>query len=171
MSYTHLHFHTEYSLLDGITRINGLGKKLKDMGFNACNMYGVVDFYKELKKEGLKPIIGCEVYVAPGSRFSKNSADAGADEKVYNHLVLLAKNNEGYRNLCKIVSKGFTEGFYYKPRVDREVLEEYGVKRCYYGHLHNIKAESLAARAGGARLYCVSADIINFRPMRIDRAD
>ena len=132
MSYTHLHFHTEYSLLDGITRINGLGKKLKDMGFNACaitdhgNMYGVVDFYKELKKEGLKPIIGCEVYVAPGSRFSKNSADAGADEKVYNHLVLLAKNNEGYRNLCKTVSKGFTEGFYYKPRVDREVLEEYG---------------------------------------------
>ena len=132
MSFTPLHLHTEYSLLDGAIRINGLGKKLKDMGFDACaitdhgNMYGIVDFYKELKQNGIKPIIGCEVYVAPGSRFSKKVSDAGSDEKAYNHLILLAKNNEGYRNLCKIVSAGYTEGFYYKPRVDRELLEQYG---------------------------------------------
>ena len=131
-NFVHLHVHSEYSLLDGAIRIKGLGKKLKDMGFDACaltdhgNMYGVIEFYKELRSAGVKPIIGCEVYVAPGSRFSKKSADAGTDEKAYNHLILLAKNNEGYRNLCKIVSAGFTEGFYYKPRVDRELLEKYG---------------------------------------------
>ena len=126
--FTHLHVHTEYSLLDGACRIDRMFDRLKEMGQTACAitdhgvMYGVVDFYRAALKAGIKPIIGCEVYVAPGSRFEK---EAGDNEDRYYHLILLAENNEGYANLCKIVSKGFVEGFYYKPRVDYEVLEKY----------------------------------------------
>lgn len=126
-SFTHLHVHSEYSLLDGANRIKELPKKVKELGMNSVAitdhgvMYGVIEFYKACKNEGIKPIIGCEVYVAPRTRFDK---EANIDNK-YNHLILLAKNNEGYKNLTKLVSLGFTEGYYYKPRIDLEILEKY----------------------------------------------
>lgn len=128
MEFTHLHVHTEYSLLDGSCKIKELALRAKELGMDSIAvtdhgvMYGVIDFYRAVRDAGLKPIIGCEVYVAPGSRFDK---EPGAQENRYNHLVLLAENNTGYANLVKIVSKGFTEGFYYKPRVDYEVLSRY----------------------------------------------
>ncbi len=128
MNFTHLHVHTEYSLLDGSAKIPELVRRAKDLGMRSLAitdhgvMYGVIDFYKACKKEGIKPIIGCEVYVAPGSRFDK---DITKGEGRYYHLVLLAKNDKGYSNLSKIVTRGFTEGYYYKPRVDMEVLEEF----------------------------------------------
>jgi DNA polymerase-3 subunit alpha len=128
MSFTHLHVHTEYSLLDGSNKINEYVKRLKALGMTAGAitdhgvMYGVIDFYKACKAEGINPIIGCEVYVAPGSRFDKEAVQT--DDRYY-HLVLLAENNVGYSNLSHIVSRGFTEGFYYKPRVDMELLEQY----------------------------------------------
>lgn len=128
MEFTHLHVHTEYSLLDGSSKITELVSKVKELGMDSCAitdhgvMYGVIDFYKECKKQGIKPILGCEVYVAPGSR---KDMEAKSSENKYYHLVLLAENNIGYQNLMKIVSRGFTEGFYYKPRVDKEVLEEF----------------------------------------------
>ena len=128
MEFTHLHVHTEYSLLDGSSKIPELIARTKELGMDSIaitdhgNMYGVINFYKEAKKEGINPIIGCEVYVAPGSRFDRENV-SGEDR--YHHLVLLAENDLGYANLMKIVSKGFTEGFYYKPRVDYEVLEQY----------------------------------------------
>ena len=128
MSFTHLHVHTEYSLLDGSNKIKDYVKGLQDLGMNAGAitdhgvMYGVIDFYKACKEAGINPIIGCEVYVAPGSRFEKESAQT--DDRYY-HLVLLAENNTGYANLSHIVSRGFTEGYYYKPRVDMELLEQY----------------------------------------------
>ncbi|MCR4589010.1 MAG: DNA polymerase III subunit alpha [Lachnospiraceae bacterium] len=128
MSFVHLHTHTEYSLLDGSNKIKEYVKRVKELGMNAAAitdhgvMFGVIDFYKACKAEGIKPILGCEVYVAPNSRFDKELT--GGEER-YHHLVLLAENNTGYSNLMKIVSKGFTEGFYYKPRVDMEVLEQY----------------------------------------------
>lgn len=128
MNFAHLHVHSEYSLLDGSSKIKELVARTKELGMDSVAitdhgvMYGVIDFYKEAKKQGIRPIIGCEVYVAPNSRFDK---DMNSDSGKYNHLVLLAENNQGYSNLMKIVSKGFTEGFYYKPRVDMEVLEEY----------------------------------------------
>ena len=125
--FVHLHIHSEFSLLDGANRIKDLPVRAKELGMKAMAitdhgvMYGVIDFYKACKKEGIKPIIGCEVYVANRSRFDK---EPGIDNK-YNHLILLAKNNQGYKNLSKLVSIGFTEGYYYKPRVDLEVLEKY----------------------------------------------
>ena len=125
--FVHLHVHSEYSLLDGANRIKDLPVRAKELGMNAIAltdhgvMYGAVEFYKECKKNGVKPIIGCEVYVAKGSRFNK---EVGKDN-TYNHLILLAKNEIGYQNLIKLVSIGFTEGFYYKPRIDLEVLEKY----------------------------------------------
>ena len=125
--FVHLHIHSEYSLLDGANRIKDLPKVAKGMGMDAIAitdhgaMYGAIEFYKACKAEGIKPIIGCEMYVAPRSRFDK---EAGIDNK-YNHLILLAKNNNGYKNLCKLVSIGFTEGYYYKPRIDLETLEKY----------------------------------------------
>ena len=128
MDFTHLHVHTEYSLLDGSSKIKEITKQAKELGMNSLAitdhgvMYGAIDFYRAAKDVGIKPIIGCEVYVAPGSRFTK---EAGENENRYYHLILLAENNKGYENLCKIVSKGFVEGFYYKPRVDYEVLEEF----------------------------------------------
>ena len=128
MSFTHLHVHTEYSLLDGSAKIKEIVARAKELGMDSLAitdhgvMYGVIDFYRACKKEGIRPILGCEIYVAPGSRFVK---EGGASEERYYHLVLLAENDKGYSNLIKIVSKGFTEGYYYKPRVDYEVLREY----------------------------------------------
>ena len=125
--FVHLHIHSEFSLLDGANRIKDLPLRAKELGMNAIAitdhgvMYGAIDFYKACKKEGIKPIIGCEVYVAPRSRHQK---EPNIDNR-YNHLILLAKNNEGYKNLSKLVSIGFTEGYYYKPRIDLEVLEKY----------------------------------------------
>lgn len=125
--FVHLHVHTEYSLLDGANRIKDLIKRTKELGMDSIAitdhgvMYGVVDFYKEAVNNGIKPIIGCEIYTTAGSRFDKKD---GRDSDP-GHMVLLAKNNVGYKNLMKIVSIGFTEGFYYKPRVDMEVLEKY----------------------------------------------
>lgn len=129
MNFTHLHVHTEYSLLDGSSKIKELPARAKELGMDSLAitdhgvMYGVIDFYRACKAAEIKPIIGCEVYVAPGSRFDKEAIGQGDDR--YYHLVLLAEDNTGYSNLMKIVSRGFTEGFYYKPRVDYEVLEKY----------------------------------------------
>lgn len=126
--FTHLHVHSEYSLLDGSSKIKELVERTKELGMDSIAitdhgvMYGVIDFYKAAKAAGIKPILGCEIYVAPGSRFDR---ELGNSEERYYHLVLLAENNTGYSNLMKIVSIGFTEGFYYKPRVDYEVLEKY----------------------------------------------
>ncbi len=125
--FVHLHIHSEFSLLDGANRIKDLPVRAKKLGMKAMAitdhgvMYGAIDFYKACKKEGIKPIIGCEVYVAPRRRFDK---EPGIDNH-YNHLILLAKNNQGYKNLSKLVSLGFTEGYYYKPRIDLEILEKY----------------------------------------------
>ena len=128
MAFTHLHVHTEYSLLDGSNKIKEYVKRLKELGMDSGAitdhgvMFGVIDFYKEAKAQGIKPILGCEVYVAPNSRFDKELT--GGEDRYY-HLVLLAENNIGYANLMKIVSRGFTEGYYYKPRVDMEVLNAF----------------------------------------------
>ncbi len=129
MSFAHLHVHTEYSLLDGSNKIKECVARVKELGMDSVAitdhgvMYGVIDFYRAAKAAGVKPILGCEVYVAPGSRFDKEAVGNGDDR--YYHLVLLAENDEGYHNLMKIVSRGFTEGYYYKPRVDMEVLKEF----------------------------------------------
>ena len=126
--FVHLHTHTEFSLLDGSNKIKEYVKRVKELGMTAAAitdhgvMYGVIDFYKEAIKEGIKPILGCEVYVAPNSRFDRELT--GGDDRYY-HLILLAENNTGFSNLTKIVSHGFTEGFYYKPRVDMEILRRY----------------------------------------------
>ena len=128
MAFTHLHVHTEYSLLDGSNKIKEYVKRVKELGMDSAAitdhgvMYGVIDFYKAAKEAGIRPIIGCEVYVAPNSRFDKELV--GGEDRYY-HLVLLAENNIGYENLTKIVSRGFTEGYYYRPRVDMEVLREF----------------------------------------------
>ena len=128
MEFAHLHVHTEYSLLDGSNKIHEYVARVKELGMNSAAitdhgvMFGFIDFYRAAKAAGIKPILGCEVYVAPGSRFDR---EAGQTENRYYHLVLLAENNQGYQNLMKIVSKAFIDGFYYKPRVDLELLEEY----------------------------------------------
>ena len=128
MAFTHLHVHTEYSLLDGSNKITEYVKRVKELGMDSAAitdhgvMYGVIDFYKACKAEGIKPILGCEIYVAPNSRFDKELT--GGEDRYY-HLVLLAENNKGYDNLMRIVSRGFTEGYYYKPRVDMEILNEF----------------------------------------------
>ncbi len=128
MAFAHLHVHTEYSLLDGSNKIKEYVKRVKELGMDSAAitdhgvMYGVIDFYKEAKAAGINPVIGCEVYVAPNSRFDKELT--GGEDRYY-HLVLLAENNTGYANLMKIVSRGFTEGYYYRPRVDMEVLEQF----------------------------------------------
>ncbi len=129
MNFTHLHVHTEYSLLDGSSKIKELVNRAKELGMDSLAitdhgvMYGVIDFYRAAKQVGINPVIGCEIYVAPGSRFDRETGSE--NESRYHHLVLLAENDKGYSNLMKIVSRGFTEGFYYKPRVDYEVLQEY----------------------------------------------
>ncbi len=128
MSFVHLHSHTEYSLLDGSNKVRAYAQRVKELGMNAAaitdhgNMYGVIEFYLACQEAGIKPIIGCEVYVAPGSRFDR---EIGDNSERYYHLILLAENNEGYRNLSRIVSRSFTEGYYYKPRVDKELLREF----------------------------------------------
>ena len=128
MNFAHLHVHTEYSLLDGSNKIKEYVDRVKELGMNSAAitdhgaMYGVIDFYRAAKAAGIKPILGCEVYVAPNSRFDREIS--GGEDRYY-HLVLLAENNTGYANLMKIVSKGFVEGYYYKPRVDKQVLREY----------------------------------------------
>ena len=125
--FTHLHLHTEYSLLDGACRIENLVLRAKELNMQSLaitdhgNMYGAVDFYKACKKHGIKPIIGCEVYVAPRTRFDKEKVL----DKDYNHLILLCENETGYKNLIRLVSMAFTEGYYYKPRVDHDILEKY----------------------------------------------
>ena len=129
MNFAHLHVHTEYSLLDGSNKIKEYVARVKELGMTAAAitdhgvMYGVIDFYRAARAAGINPVLGCEVYVAPGSRFDKTAV--GRDEDRYYHLVLLAENNTGYANLMKIVSRAFTEGYYYKPRVDYELLETY----------------------------------------------
>ena len=128
MNFTHLHVHTEYSLLDGSNKIKEYVSRVRELGMDSAAitdhgvMYGVIDFYREAKAAGINPILGCEVYVAPNSRFDR---EVGSDEDRYYHLVLLAENNQGYANLMKIVSLGFVEGFYYRPRVDKELLRQY----------------------------------------------
>ena len=128
MNFTHLHVHTEYSLLDGSNKIKEYVARVKELGMDSAAitdhgvMYGVIDFYREAKAAGINPILGCEVYVAPNSRFDR---EVGSDEDRYYHLILLAENNQGYANLMKIVSLGFVEGFYYRPRVDKELLRQY----------------------------------------------
>ena len=128
MEFTHLHVHTEYSLLDGSNKIKEYVARVKELGMDSAAitdhgvMYGVIDFYRAAREAGINPILGCEVYVAPGSRFDR---EVGSGDDRYYHLVLLAENNQGYNNLMKIVSRGFVEGFYYKPRVDHELLEKY----------------------------------------------
>ena len=128
MAFAHLHVHTEYSLLDGSNKIKEYVARVKALGMDSAAitdhgvMYGVIDFYRAAREAGIKPILGCEVYVAPNSRFDKELT--GGEDRYY-HLVLLAENNVGYANLTKIVSRGFTEGYYYKPRVDMEVLNRY----------------------------------------------
>ncbi|MBR5566148.1 MAG: DNA polymerase III subunit alpha [Roseburia sp.] len=128
MAFTHLHVHTEFSLLDGSNKIKEYVARVKELGMDSAAitdhgvMFGAIDFYKAAKAAGINPILGCEVYVAPNSRFDR---EAGHGDDRYYHLVLLAENNQGYQNLMKIVSKGFVDGYYYKPRVDMEVLETY----------------------------------------------
>ena len=151
MEFTHLHVHTEYSLLDGSSKIKELVARAKELGMDSLAitdhgvMYGVIDFYRAAKDAGIKPIIGCEIYVSPGSRFEK---ETGHNEDRYYHLVLLAENDKGYHNLMKIVSKGFTEGYYYKPRVDYEVLEQYSegiiaLSACLAGEVQKYLARNM----------------------------
>ncbi|MDT5294247.1 MAG: polymerase subunit alpha, partial [Acidobacteriota bacterium] len=152
--FAHLHLHTDYSLLDGAIQIKPLAERVNELGMKACamtdhgNMYGAVSFYKEMKAHDIKPIIGCEVYLAPGHRSDKSEARRG--EKPYNHMILLAKNREGYHNLVRLTSKAFKEGFYRKPRIDRELLAQFsdgiiGLSGCLSGvpqaHLKNGKLE------------------------------
>src|ERR671926_977808 len=132
MSFVHLHLHTEYSLLDGASRPEELAKRVAKLGMPACaitdhgNMFGAIEFTDAMKKAGVKPIVGCEMYVAYGSRFDKAGVeDQAADAGSNNHLIVLASNDTGYRNLVKLVSHGYTDGFYYKPRIDKELLREY----------------------------------------------
>src|ERR687886_910490 len=129
-SFAHLHLHTDFSLLDGAIQIKPLAKRVEELGMKACamtdhgNMYGAVSFYSEMKAHGIKPIIGCEVYLSPASRFDKPETRNG--EKPYNHMILLAKDREGYHNLARLTSRAFKEGFYRKPRIDRELLSQFG---------------------------------------------
>ena len=129
-SFVHLHLHTDYSLLDGAIQIKPLAKRTEELGMQACamtdhgNMYGAITFYNTMKAAGIKPIIGCETYLATGSRKDRGGR-AGPGEKINHHLILLAKDFEGYRNLSRLTSKAFTEGFYYKPRIDRELLAQH----------------------------------------------
>ena len=160
MSFVHLHTHTEYSLLDGSNKIKEYVSRVKELGMNAAAitdhgvMYGVIDFYKECLAAGIRPILGCEVYVAPGSRFDR---EAGRGEDRYYHLILLAENNTGYANLIKLVSRGFTEGYYYKPRIDLEVLEQFhegliGASACLAGEVSRALAQDDYAGAKTAAL-------------------
>lgn len=160
MNFTHLHVHTEYSLLDGSNKINEYVSRVKELGMDSAAitdhgvMYGVIDFYRACKASGINPVLGCEVYVAPGSRFDR---EVGSGDDRYYHLVLLAENNQGYSNLMKIVSKGFVEGFYYKPRVDMELLEQYhegiiALSACLAGEVARYLARGMYEDAKAAAL-------------------
>ena len=165
MAFTHLHVHTEYSLLDGSNKIKEYVARVKALGMDSAAitdhgvMYGVIDFYRAAKEAGIKPILGCEVYVAPNSRFDKELT--GGEDRYY-HLVLLAENNVGYDNLVKIVSRGFTEGYYYKPRVDMEVLNQYhegiiALSACLAGEVQRYISKGLideAKKAAGKYEAC-----------------
>lgn len=155
MAFTHLHVHTEYSLLDGSSKIRELTARAKELGMDSMAitdhgvMYGVIDFYRAAREVGIKPILGCEVYVASGSRFDREN---GAGEDRYYHLILLAENNTGYKNLMKIVSKGFVDGFYYKPRVDLDLLETYhegiiSLSACLAGEVQKYLARGMYEEA------------------------
>lgn len=155
MAFTHLHVHTEYSLLDGSSKIRELTARAKELGMDSMAitdhgvMYGVIDFYRAAREVGIKPILGCEVYVAPSSRFDREN---GAGEDRYYHLILLAENNTGYKNLMKIVSKGFVDGFYYKPRVDLDLLETYhegiiSLSACLAGEVQKYLARGMYEEA------------------------
>ena len=155
MAFTHLHVHTEYSLLDGSSKIKELAARAKELGFDSMAitdhgaMYGVIEFYRAARAAGIKPIIGCEVYVSPGSRFDRETVHG---EDRYYHLVLLAENNQGYQNLMKIVSKGYVDGFYYKPRVDEEVLRAYhegiiALSACLAGEIPRLLEKGLYEEA------------------------
>lgn len=155
MAFAHLHVHTEYSLLDGSNKIKEYVARVKELGMDSAAitdhgaMYGVIDFYRAAREAGIKPILGCEVYVAPNSRFDREVT--GGDDRYY-HLVLLAENNQGYANLVKIVSKGYTEGYYYKPRVDMEVLNQYhegiiALSACLAGEVQRYIVKGLRAEA------------------------
>ena len=161
MAFTHLHVHTEYSLLDGSCKIKELTARAKELGMDSMAvtdhgvMYGVIDFYRAAREAGIKPIIGCEVYVAPGSRFDR---EVGSGEDRYYHLVLLAENNRGYQNLMKLVSKGFIDGFYYKPRVDYEVLSAYhegiiALSACLAGEVQRYLARGMYEEAKRSALH------------------
>ncbi|MCI8683419.1 MAG: DNA polymerase III subunit alpha [Lachnospiraceae bacterium] len=161
MSFAHLHVHTEYSLLDGSNKINEYVARVKELGMTAAAitdhgvMYGVIDFYRAAREAGINPILGCEVYVAPGSRFDREKVEG---EDRYFHLVLLAENNQGYANLMKIVSRGFTEGYYYRPRVDREVLETYHeglivLSACLAGEVQKLLSRGFYEEAKEAALW------------------
>ena len=160
MAFSHLHVHTEYSLLDGSNKIKEYVKRVKELGMNSAAitdhgvMYGVIDFYRAAKEAGINPVIGCEVYVAPNSRFDKELI--GGEDR-YHHLVLLAENNTGYDNLVKIVSRGFTEGYYYRPRVDMEVLQKYhegiiALSACLAGEVPRLIQKGLIAEAKACAL-------------------
>ena len=160
MGFAHLHVHTEYSLLDGSNKITEYVARVKELGMNSAAitdhgvMFGVIDFYRAAKAAGINPVLGCEVYVAPNSRFDK---EAGAKDDRYYHLVLLAENNQGYANLMKIVSKAFVEGFYYKPRVDLELLNEYhegiiALSACLAGEIPRYLVRGLYEEAKEAAL-------------------
>ena len=160
MAFAHLHVHTEYSLLDGSNKIKEYVKRVKELGMDSAAitdhgvMYGVIDFYKTCKEEGIKPVLGCEIYVAPNSRFDKELT--GGEDRYY-HLVLLAENNTGYDNLMKIVSRGFTEGYYYKPRVDMELLREnhegiIALSACLAGEVQRYIQKGLVEEAKKAAL-------------------
>lgn len=161
MSFVHLHVHTQYSLLDGSNKITEYVKRVKELGMTAAAitdhgaMYGVIDFYKECLKNDVRPLIGCEVYVAPGSRFDRSK---GESDSRYDHLVLIAENNAGYENLMKLVSKGFTEGMWYKPRVDKELLTEYhegliALSACLAGEIPSLILKGENDKAKETALY------------------
>ena len=161
MDFTHLHVHTEYSLLDGSNKIKEYVARVKELGMDSAAitdhgvMYGCIDFYRAAKEAGIRPILGCEVYVAPGSRFDKEAG--GSSSGRYYHLVLLAENNQGYANLMKIVSKGFVEGYYYKPRVDLELLKQYhegiiALSACLAGEVARYLTRSMYEDAKAAAL-------------------
>ncbi|HZH89211.1 MAG TPA: DNA polymerase III subunit alpha [Pyrinomonadaceae bacterium] len=158
--FAHLHLHTDYSLLDGAIQIKPLAERVRELGMTACamtdhgNMYGAVSFYKEMKAHDVKPLIGCEIYMAPGSRFDKPETKRG--EKPYNHMILIARDREGYHNLVRLTSKAFKEGFYRKPRIDRELLAKFsggliGLSACLSGvpqaHLKQGKLDEAARSA------------------------
>lgn len=160
MNFAHLHVHTEYSLLDGSNKIKEYVERVKELGMNSAAitdhgvMYGVIDFYRAARAAGIKPVLGCEVYVAPNSRFDREIS--GGEDRYY-HLVLLAENNTGYANLMKIVSKGFVEGYYYKPRVDKQILREYSegiiaLSACLAGEVQRYLTKGLYEEAKKAAL-------------------